>query len=58
MKFQFEQNDTLNAYEGKKVLKNINATKAVTSILGILVGLAGVEHGFFEMLQGMFRQAT
>jgi hypothetical protein len=28
------------------------ATRAVVSIFGVLVGLAGVEHGFFEMLQG------
>jgi hypothetical protein len=33
-------------------LKNISATRAVTSTLGVLVGLAGIEHGFFEMLQG------
>jgi hypothetical protein len=29
-----------------------NATKTVVSTLGILVGLAGIEHGFFETLQG------
>jgi hypothetical protein len=28
------------------------ATKAVASTLGVLVGLAGIEHGFFEYLQG------
>jgi hypothetical protein len=28
------------------------ATKAVASTLGALVGLAGIEHGFFELLQG------
>ena len=33
-------------------MKNISATRAVTSTLGVLVGLAGIEHGFFEMLQG------
>ena len=33
-------------------MKNINATRAAASTLGVLVGLAGVEHGFFEMLQG------
>jgi len=38
--------------EGIKSLKNISATRAVTSTLGVLVGLAGIEHGFFEMLQG------
>ncbi len=33
-------------------MKNNNATKTVASTLGVLVGLAGIEHGFFEMLQG------
>jgi hypothetical protein len=37
---------------GIKTLKNISATRAVASTLGVLVGLAGIEHGFFEMLQG------
>ncbi len=32
-------------------IKN-KATKAVASTLGVLVGLAGIEHGFFELLQG------
>lgn len=33
--------------------KSLNsATRAVTSTLGVLVGLAGIEHGFFELLQG------
>jgi MFS family permease len=33
--------------------KPINtATRAVALTLGVLVGLAGVEHGFFELLQG------
>lgn len=31
---------------------NNNATRIVASTFGILVGLAGIEHGFFEMLQG------
>jgi hypothetical protein len=35
-----------------KGVKNISATRAVASTLGVLVGLAGIEHGFFEMLQG------
>lgn len=35
-----------------KSRKQISATKAVASTLGVLVGLAGMEHGFFEMLQG------
>jgi hypothetical protein len=29
-----------------------SATRAVASTFGVLVGLAGVEHGIFEMLQG------
>ncbi len=32
-------------------MKN-HATKTVASIFGILVGLAGIEHGIFEILQG------
>jgi len=31
---------------------NNSATKTVASTFGVLVGLAGIEHGFFEMLQG------
>jgi len=38
--------------KGIEALKNIRATRAVASTLGVLVGLAGIEHGFFEMLQG------
>jgi len=33
-------------------LRNTSATRAVASTLGVLVGLAGIEHGFLEMLQG------
>lgn len=33
-------------------MKNISATRAVASTFGILVGLAGIEHGIFEILQG------
>ncbi|MHA2096792.1 MAG: hypothetical protein ACW98F_19425 [Candidatus Hodarchaeales archaeon] len=38
----------------KKVLVtgNISAIRVVASTLGVLVGLAGIEHGLFEMLQG------
>ncbi len=32
--------------------RNFSATKVVASTLGILVGIFGMEHGFFEMLQG------
>ncbi|MFX1283493.1 MAG: hypothetical protein ACFFB5_07555 [Promethearchaeota archaeon] len=31
---------------------NMSAIRVAASTLGILVGLAGIEHGFFEMLQG------
>jgi len=31
---------------------NLSATRIVASTLGILVGLAGIEHGIFEVLQG------
>jgi hypothetical protein len=31
---------------------SISATRVVVSTLGVLVGLAGIEHGFFELLQG------
>ncbi len=31
---------------------SISATRAVASTLGAIVGLAGMEHGLFEMLQG------
>ena len=33
-------------------MDNTGATKAVASTFGVLVGLAGIEHGIFEMLQG------
>jgi ABC-type uncharacterized transport system permease subunit len=33
-------------------MKNISATRVVASTLGVLVGLAGVDHGVFEILQG------
>jgi hypothetical protein len=29
-----------------------SATRVVASTLGVLVGLAGIDHGFFEVLQG------
>lgn len=35
-----------------KAFQNISAIKAVASTFGVLVGLAGIEHGVFEMLQG------
>ena len=33
-------------------MKNNYATKKVASIFGVLVGLAGIQHGIFEILQG------
>ncbi len=33
-------------------MKNNGATKTVASTFGVLVGLAGIEHGLLEMLQG------
>lgn len=36
-------------------LKNKGATHIVAATMGVLVGLAGVEHGFFEILQGNLR---
>ena len=32
--------------------RNISAIRVVASTLGVLVGLAGIEHGFLELLQG------
>jgi hypothetical protein len=32
--------------------RGISATRIVASLVGIDVGLLGIEHGFFEMLQG------
>ena len=29
-----------------------SATRVIASTVGVIVGLAGIEHGFFEMLQG------
>jgi len=31
---------------------NINATRSITSTLGVLVGISGISHGIFEALQG------
>jgi hypothetical protein len=38
--------------EGIRTMRNISATRAIVIAFGILTGLAGIEHGFFEMLQG------
>jgi hypothetical protein len=32
--------------------RHTKATRVVASTLGVLIGLAGMEHGYFEMLQG------
>jgi hypothetical protein len=34
------------------IWRNLSATRLVASTYGVLAGLAGVEHGFFETLQG------
>jgi hypothetical protein len=36
----------------KRQKPSISATRVIASTLGAVVGLAGMEHGFFEMLQG------
>ena len=36
----------------REVLSNMGATRVNAIVWGILTGLAGMEHGFFEMLQG------
>lgn len=33
-------------------LRKLNATRIIVSTVGILCGISGVEHGFFETLQG------
>ena len=38
--------------KGIKIFQNFSAIRAVASTLGVLVGLAGIEHCFFEILQG------
>jgi hypothetical protein len=35
-----------------KVVSSISATRANAIVFGVLSGLAGMEHGFFEVLQG------
>ncbi|MFC1803252.1 hypothetical protein ACFL0D_04710 [Thermoproteota archaeon] len=35
-----------------RAFQNVSAIRAVASRFGVLVGLAGIEHGIFEMLQG------
>jgi hypothetical protein len=36
-------------------MENVSATRVVASTLGVLVGLAGIEHGVFEILRGNVR---
>ena len=38
--------------ESKNALTNISATRIVASIVGVFGGLMGMEHGYFEKLQG------
>ena len=38
--------------ENLETKQSNRATKVVASTLGVLVGLAGIDHGFFEILQG------
>lgn len=38
--------------ENTEASSNTNATKIVASTFGVLVGLAGIDHGIFEILQG------
>ena len=42
----------MNFQSYKLSWRNKSATRVASSTLGILVGLAGIEHGFFERLQG------
>src|SRR3990172_13342970 len=46
-----ELND-VSAPSPQEEKRSISATRVVASTLGAVVGLAGMEHGFFEMLQG------
>jgi hypothetical protein len=41
--------------EGERASTSVSATRVVASTLGVLVGLAGIEHGIFEVLQGDVR---
>lgn len=42
----------MNSQDRTLNLRDSSAIRVVASTLGVLVGLAGIEHGFFEMLQG------
>ena len=41
--------------EGVVTSERVTATRVVASTLGVLVGLAGIEHGILEVLQGNVR---
>ncbi|MFW9906854.1 MAG: hypothetical protein ACFFFH_21295 [Candidatus Thorarchaeota archaeon] len=41
-----------NLQDRKLHWRDFSATRVVASTLGVLLGLGGMEHGFFEMLQG------
>jgi hypothetical protein len=44
--------------EDIRALINTSATRVVASTFGVLVGLAGIEHGYFELLQGDVRPGS
>jgi hypothetical protein len=39
-------------------MKSIGSTRVIVSAVGILFGISGIEHGFFETLQGNVAPAT
>lgn len=43
--------------DSKSTLGGNNATRVVATTIGVLVGLAGIEHGILELLQGHVRPA-
>ena len=40
------------AVNEKSFLDNLNATRVIATTVGVLFGIAGMNHGFFEVLQG------
>jgi hypothetical protein len=42
--------ETLDA--GKPSIQNVNATRVIATTIGVIFGIAGFNHGFFEFLQG------
>lgn len=37
---------------GKLIWKELNATRIITATLGVILAIGGIDHGFFETLQG------